>query len=330
MLSRVADSLYWMIRYLERAENIARFIEVSWQLALDESQEETRQWRALIDVSGDNDAFLERYPDYAKQHVMSFLLFDEENTSSILSCLRAARENARHVREIISMELWEQINDFYHLVEGKARRRKWVYENPGVFCEAVRLKGMLLHGINTDTMVHAEGWHFCRLGRFLERADKTSRILDVKYFTLLPHLCYIGTAYDDNQWAALLRATGALNAYRQLRGRVYPSTVADFLIFDRTFPRSIRFCLLSAQASLHAISGAPVGGFSNRAERRMGHLCSHLAYADIEGVFEKGLHEFIDHLQIEMNAIDRAVAESFFHYPVQDAANGAFQTAANS
>jgi uncharacterized alpha-E superfamily protein len=314
MLSRVADALYWMTRYLERVENISRFVDVNWHLTLDLPRNGSQEWGALVRITGDTDAFRERYDGFDRQRVLAFLMFDSTYPHSILSCLRAARENARSVREIISNDLWEQVNDFYHLVEDASRHPNALYINPHDFCQQISLRGMMLGGIHNETMNHGEGWHFSRVGRFLERADKTSRILDVKYFILLPNVSYVGTAYDDVQWGALLRATSGFNAYRQRHGRIVPANVADFLIFDRIFPRSILFSLNAALSSLCSISGTPPGTFRNRAEQRLGKLCATLAYTDIATVFESGLHEFTDDLQLNINHVNDAIGAAFFGY----------------
>ncbi len=313
MLSRVAEAIYWMSRYLERAENMARFLEVNWHMSLDHRPEkEFYQWEPLVSVTGDRAVFAEHYQQSTKQNVINFLSLDTDYPHSIISCLRAARENARTVREIISNELWEQINMFHHTVEEVAANPENLYINPYEFCHDVKLRGMLLGGIANDTLAHSEGWHFFRLGRFLERADKTSRILDVKYFILLPDVNYVGTAYDDIQWAALLRTTDALNAYRQHYGRITPRQVVKFLMLGRDFPRAILHCLLKGQQSLHSISGSSVGTFTNKAERALGHLVAQLSYTSTDDIFDKGLHEFTDQLQTEMNEVDNAIAESFF------------------
>lgn len=312
MLSRVAESLYWMNRYVERAENISRFIEVNWHLTLEQPDNEFQEWRALVSITGDNDIFLKRYSNFTKENVVSFLMFDTIYPHSVISCLRSARENARSVRDIMPNEIWEQINTFYHFVEDTGSRQTTVYENPYGFCQQIQLKSMMLGGIENDAMSHGEGWHFCRLGRYLERADKTSRILDVKYFILLPDVRYVGTTFDDVQWAALLRATGGLNAYRHQYRRIFPSNTTQFLLFDPDFPRSVSHCLTAAQESLHAISGTPKGSFRNAAEQRLGQLRGELAYTDINTVFKTGLHEFTDQLQFKMNQVHDAVAEVFF------------------
>ena len=314
MLSRVADALYWMARYLERAENITRYIDVNWHLALDQPKNGCEEWSALVQVTGDTAPFLERYNSYSEENVSFFLMFDTKYPHSVISCLRAARENARSVREIISTDLWEQINAFFHLVERAGQNPKGVSANPNEFCQQIRLRGMMINGVYDNTMNHGEGWHFSRLGRFLERADKTSRILDVKYFILLPDVGHVGTAYDDVQWGALLRATGGLNAYRQLYGRIVPANVAEFLLFNRRFPRSVLFSLTTALNSLNAINGTPAGTYQDKAEQLLGKLCAEQAYMDISTVFDAGLHQFTDHLQIDINHVNDAISQIFFGY----------------
>jgi len=318
MLSRVAESIFWMSRYLERAENTARFLEVNWHMSLDQVPNlELQQWEPLVQATGDDKLFAERYDQPIKGNVIQFLSLDTEYPNSIISCLRAARENARSVRDIISTELWEQINLLHHEIEGIARNPEVITNNPYDFCREVKLRGMLLGGTANDTMNHTEAWHFYRLGRLLERSDKTSRILDVKYFILLPDIRYVGTAFDDIQWAALLRTTDALNAYRQHYGRITPRQIAKFLILGRDFPRSVLHCLLKAEHSVHSIGQTSADRYHNDAEWRLGQLVAKLSYTHVDQIFQQGLHEFTDDLQTEMNAVDMAIAETFFGASIQ-------------
>ncbi|MGC2164466.1 MAG: alpha-E domain-containing protein, partial [Gallionella sp.] len=180
MLSRVANSIYWMSRYMERAENVARFIGVNLNLSLDMPADFGEQWAPLINITGDHELFKERYGNPTRENVMHFLTFDRENPNSILTCVRNARESARSVREIISSEMWEQANRFYLLVKDVAAA-KTMTDNPHDFYASVKLESHLFDGITEGTMSHGEAWHFLQLGELLERADKTSRILDVKY-----------------------------------------------------------------------------------------------------------------------------------------------------
>ena len=182
MLSRVADSIYWLSRYVERAENVARFIEVNLQLMLDAPSGEDQQWEPLVNTTGDYEAFKKRHGEATQQNVIHFLTFDAENPNSILSCVRSARENARTVREIISSEMWLQLNKFYLMVTA-ATENSSAQANPHEFFTEVKNANHLFNGAAAATMTHGEPWHFFQMGRMLERADKTSRILDVKYFT---------------------------------------------------------------------------------------------------------------------------------------------------
>ncbi|RYD64078.1 MAG: alpha-E domain-containing protein, partial [Verrucomicrobiaceae bacterium] len=261
MLSRVANSIYWMNRYMERAGNIARVIDVNFRLMLDLPTGMTVQWDAVVRTTGDYDDFIKRYKRATRDSVIRFLTFDSENPNSILSCVRGARENARSVREIISSEMWEQVNRFYLMVMDAAGRR---LDAPEEFFHETKIASMLHVGLAHTTMSHGEAWHFARLGRVIERADKTSRILDVKYFILLPSVSDVGTPLDEIQWTAVLGSASAVEAYRQRHGRVSPQKAVEFLILDRDFPRSIHHSLTQADLSLHEISGSPLGSFCNK------------------------------------------------------------------
>lgn len=310
MLSRVADSIYWMSRYVERAENVARFIDVNLQLMLESTAGDDQQWQPLVNTTGDHESFAKRYREATQPNVMHFLTFDPDNPNSILSCLRAARENARTVREIISSSMWVELNKFYLMVTSAAVNPQ-ALTSPHEFFTEVKNSSHLFNGVTDATMTHGEGWHFLHMGRMLERADKTSRILDVKYFILLRSLEDIGTPFDDVQWAAVLRSASAFEMYRKRHGRISPRGVADFMLLDREFPRAIRFCLLAARDSLYAISGTPVGTFRNSAEKILGQLCSALSYTSVDDIFNHGLHEYLDDLQTRMNQVGTEIFETF-------------------
>lgn len=320
MLSRVADSIYWLTRYVERAENVARFMEVNHSLMLDASPEAGSQWQPLVLTSGDQDDFARRYDSASQSNVLRFLSFDAENPNSILSCLRAARENARSVREIISSEMWLQINTFYLMVK-EASLDSRVLDAPGEFMHSVRQASHLFDGIMDATMTHNEGWHFGRLGQLLERADKTSRILDVKYYILLRSAEDIGTPFDEIQWAALLRSASGFEMYRKLYGRINPRGVVEFLMLDKSFPRAVRFCLVETQVSLHAISGTPLGAFRHAVEKHLGLLCSELSYASVDEILQRGLHEYVDVLQGQLNRVGAGIHETFFAFKTPDSSS---------
>jgi uncharacterized alpha-E superfamily protein len=310
LLSRVADSVYWMARYVERAENVARFVGVNLHLRIDLPHDDVSGWQALIDASGDAEAFQARYGAASPANVVEFLVFDNENQNSILSCIRAARENARSVRETISSEMWEEVNALHLALFGTAERP--APDALPEFFQHVRRSCHLFQGVTDSTMSHNEAWHFIRLGRDLERADKTTRLLDVKYFILLPSTSDVGTPYDDIQWSAVLKSVSGFEMYRKRYGRIVPVRIVDFLLLDADFPRAVRHCIASADSSLHAITGTPAASFSYGSEQRMGLLRSELDYAQVEAILSSGLHEFLDGLQAKMNRIDECILENFF------------------
>ena len=311
MLSRVANSIYWLSRYMERADNVARFIDVNLQMMLDLPSGSNEQWQPLVSISGDDAAFADRYTAPTRDNVIKFLTFDAENPNSVIYCLRAARENARTVRESISPEMWEQVNTCYLMVNALAADPLLMISPSGFFSE-IKKASQLFHGITDATMSHGESWHFYQMGRLLERADKTSRLLDVKYYILLPSLNAVGTPLDDIQWAAVLRSASALETYRKRYGHIAPEQIIEFLVLDHEFPRSIHYCLTIANDSLHAISGTPIGMYRNSAEQRLGQLRADLAYSDIKQIIGRGLHEFLDAFQTNLNRIDHCIFDTFF------------------
>lgn len=309
MLSRVADSIYWMSRYLERAANVARFVDVNENLMLDLPSGMPRQWGPLVEITGDAEAFQERYGAMHPDAVFRFLTFDPENPNSILSSLRAARENARSVREILSSAMWEEINQAYLYVEDQAAN---MHASRYEFLRHVIGACHGVEGATNATLSRAEAWHFSRIGRLLERADKTTRIVDIRCCMLLPSPTDVGSPTDDLHWTAVLQSASAFEMYRQRHGMVRLDKTAEFLILDPEFPRSVRACLRRADESLHAITGTPPGTFRNEAERRLGSLAAALDYTSIGEVILDGLHEFLDSLQFKLNTVGDALHDSFF------------------
>jgi uncharacterized alpha-E superfamily protein len=312
VLSRVADSIYWLNRYIERAENVARFIDVNLHLMLDLPEEEDQQWEPLIKTSGDRALFEEYYDAYTRENVMQFLTFEPDNPNSILGCVHRARENARSVREVISSEMWIQVNRFYLMVRNAAFSDFDLMGAPHEFFTQIKLSGHTFEGIMDATMSHGEAFHYGRMGRFLERADKTTRILDMKYFILLPDVTYVGTALDNIQWASLLRSASALEMYRKRFGRIEPRNVVEFLLLDPEFPRAARYCVHQADASLRAITGSGPGTFLNTAEQQLGRLCAELDFTSTREVLRSGLHEFLDNLQATLNDVDDAIHDTMY------------------
>lgn len=314
MLSRVADSIYWLNRYVERAENVARFVEVNLNLLLD-TPTAAHHWQALVTTTGDSELFKERYGSATSENVLQFLTFDQSYSNSIVSCLKQARENAHAVRANISSEMWEHLNTVYLMVK-QAASEPMTLEQRYQFYPEIRMASHLFAGIMEATMAHNEGWHFGQLGRLLERADKTARILDVKYFILLPSVHDVGSPLDNLQWVALLKSASAYEMYRKCQHRITPESVASFLILDAEFPRSIRFSISEAEKSLHCISGSPARGWSCQSDRSLGRLRSSLDYITLDEVFDQGLHEFLDDLQSKLNGIGQDIYQDFVAVPL--------------
>jgi uncharacterized alpha-E superfamily protein len=310
LLSRVADSVYWMARYIERAENVARFISVNLHLQLDLPLTPAHQWQPLIDTSGDAEEFKKRHGEATQANVIQFLTADPTNPNSIFSCVRAARENARSVRETISSSMWEQVNNIYLQMQRQQAMLalEWLPET----LRNIRLGCLLFQGITDATMSQTEAWRFLILGRMLERADKTSRILDVKYYILLPSPTAVGTPYDDLHWAAVLKSVGGFEMYRKTHGRIAPREIVDFLVMDRDFPRSIHHCINRADDCLHAVTGSPGGSYRYSSERLLGLLRAELDFTSVDHMIRDGLHEYLDLLQIKMNTIGESLQSDFF------------------
>ncbi|MEN1681191.1 MAG: alpha-E domain-containing protein [Planctomycetota bacterium] len=311
MLSRVADSIYWMSRYIERAENVARFIDVNYSLTLGEDVNGGPQWAPLVYTTGDQKLYEELYGEPSREGVLRFLAFERKNPNSILACVSAARENARSVRESITAPMWERINRFYWMVRDASGDSTLLAE-PTDFCDEVKLASHALVGHAYTTMSHGEAWHFLRVGRLLERADKTSRIVDVQYYHLLPSATDVGSPVDLVRWNALLKSTSALTMYRRQHGRITPESVADFLILNRDFPRAMRFCVTRVQDSVNVITGNRPGTFTCRTEQLAGRLRSEMDYTAVADVIREGLHEYIDRFQASLNAIGEALQRDFF------------------
>ncbi|MBL6740744.1 MAG: alpha-E domain-containing protein [Synechococcus sp. BS301-5m-G54] len=310
MLSRVADSLYWINRYIERAENISRFLEVSEAMALDCPPGSAEPWLPLVDAIGDRDSFEQMYSQGSPKEVVSFLLLDRDNPNSIVSCIANARENARQIRDVITTEMWEQLNDLYwNVQDGEALWQEPDQEQ----LRSIRRGCQLFYGITDVTLNRDQTWLFSRLGRLIERADKTSRILDVKYFLLLPAPTEVGGVLDELQWISLLRTAGAYQMYRQsVQQAITPSSVARFLLLDPIFPRSVRFCLQAINETLSQIQRAPQAGPPDDLECLRGQVLAKWSYIRIDVLIERGLHEAIDQLQTDLNQLHALIHSRYF------------------
>jgi uncharacterized alpha-E superfamily protein len=310
MLSRVADSLYWINRYVERAENIARFVEVSEAMALDCPPGSAEPWLPLIYANGDRELFDQLHPEGSSDEVVGFLVREEDNPSSLVNCLAIARENARQIRDVITTEMWEQINDLYWSIqEGESFWEQPLQEQ----LREIRRGCQLFYGITDATLSRDLSWQFSRLGRLLERADKATRILDVKYFLLLPSPEDVGGVLDELQWISLLRCAGAYQMFRQSRQQmIEPKAVASFLLLDPNFPRSVRYCLGRIQETLRIVSGRSLPGAPDALECLSGLTLARWSYTSIDDLISGGLHEAIDDLQSDLNSLHNLIEERYF------------------
>lgn len=315
MLARVADSLYWLARYIERAENHSRILDVNLQVTLDSDHTgvvaEAKDWQPIVATLEDQKLFDTLYPAVTAETVCEFVTFAKENPNSIRSSVSRARENARTVREYISSEMWERINSMYLWVNSTAARQQFSASAIDFYRRVVDFSHQF-HGTTNATLTHGEGWNFLQVGKYLERADSTSRMLDLKYHILLPSGERVGGNVDTVQWQAVLKSCSAFEAYRKIHiGQVTPWTVAGFIILHEDFPRSIRFCCESLDRSLHRISGSDADHYADEAERLSGRLCSDLRYAQIAEIFQSGLHEYLDGIQGRLIGIGAAMHQEY-------------------
>ena len=309
MLSRVADSLYWINRYVERAENVSRFVEVSEAMALDCPPGSAEPWLPLIDASGDRALFDQLCPAARPADVVEFLVRHPDNPSSVVNCISIARENARQIRDVITTEMWEQVNGTYWSLQ----EASFWEQPPQEQLRDIRRACQLFYGITDATLSRDLSWHFSRLGRLLERADKTTRILDVKYFLLLPSPDEVGGVLDELQWISLLRSAGAYQMFRQSQQRaIAPRAVASFLLLDPIFPRSVRYCLERLSETLRIIRGSAVPGPPDELECLIGLVLARWSYTRIDDLIATGLHEAIDHLQQDLNQLHSLLEQRYF------------------
>jgi uncharacterized alpha-E superfamily protein len=313
MLSRVADSLFWMSRYVERAENLARIIDVNAQLMLDLSMQQahalSRNWLPVVACLGDEGAFRARHRTADRRAVTDFLVFDRSHPSSITGSLSLARENARTVREQITTEMWEQLNRTYLWLMSKGAHQFYERNNYEFF-QRVKKSLQLFQGITDSVMVRGEGWEFIQMGKYLERGDKTTRLLDDEFF-LLP-ADELRPADVIPQWISILRSCNARQAYQRSYATVVePIQVAHLLLLNEAFPRSVVYCARQLDQSLRRISGVSAGRYSNLAEKLSGRLAAELRFSGIEEFWDRGMHVAIDDLQSKLNHLGQAILESY-------------------
>jgi uncharacterized alpha-E superfamily protein len=305
-----------MSRYIERAENIARLVDVNLQLLLDlrdlNEKRLAEHWLPIVQTTGDEARFFALHQKATANDVTEFLVFQPENPNSIVSAICQARENARMVRDQITLELWEELNRLYWFVRTPQARQVWK-ESPSEFFQQIKAGSLHIGGLTDETLIHNEGWWFAQAGKFIERADKTSRILDLRYQTLPDRGAPQTISQEDALgWSAILRSCSAWDAYKSLHGaEVHQRLVAGFLLLNEDFPRSVRFCGSALNSALRKISGVPEGKFCNNAEKLAGRLVAELQFSAIDEIFDHGLHAYLDELQTKLNTIGGALCDAY-------------------
>lgn len=315
ILSRVADSIYWLNRYVERVENYARLIETYQQFSLENPEITAPLWLALVESTADTTGFNETYSEVEPVNVIEYLTFNRKNPNSIVSCLYAARENARSIREKISKDMWESINELYgDVVSADSNRNQLASVATGnsTFYRDIRRSCHAFYGISDGTLNHDESYFFALLGRAIERADKTTRILDLQSYMLTPETqAQFGEGHII-LGLALLRATSAHEMFNQAHARITVENILDFLLLSRTFPRAIIACLLQIEYALRCLAGEQKGFFINAAQKKVQRLLLETRHVDVASLVGPNLNGYLDNLQVRLNEIGLEITNTYF------------------
>lgn len=311
LLARYAQCIFWMARYVERAENLARIIDVHESFARDGAG--TRSWMSIVQLNADEKRFFDLHPTANSQRVVHFYMIDRDNPSSILSAIRAARENARTLRPLISTEMWTQLNIFYNHLRDLTPSDLNMQNIPRL-CNRIKESCQTHSGITEGTFHRDQGYYFYQLGKYIERADMGTRLIDIKYHSLLSSPQEPGSPLDVAQWNALLRTAAAYHAFRRTHQRLdfSPETVAGFLLMNESFPRSVLVCIHEVDRMLHELRRryGLKGGFE--ALEVVDHLRTALISLSIEQVAERGLHEFLDWIQCMLQDLSNEIGRAYF------------------
>lgn len=311
-LGKTAGALFWMFRYLERSENLARLIDAGFRISLTHSGVSNQEWRSILMTCDLAEEYDEGGQDHSLARVVNYLLRDKSHQGSVLTMIERARDNARVARTAITREVWEATNECWITVRDRLSRPVREADLPAIL-GTIRQHSALVRGALHGTMLRNDIYNFARIGTFLERADNSARILDVKYYMLLPSPAHVGSSIDTSQWDMLLRSLSAQRSYRWLNPNETRSIdVARFLILDARFPRSVRFCMRKIDENLGWLE-------RNYGERRASQQCAaemvrQIEDTSIERIFDTGLHEFLQHIQIENQALASVIESDYRFY----------------
>src|SRR5262245_4558338 len=311
MLGRSANDLFWMSRYIERAENIARLLEVGYRIALlpREGDGQDNEWYSTLRSAGSEKGYLSKYGAYDTRDVVNYMLFDADNPSSVYSSLATARRNARAQRTALTREMWESLNSAWLEFAAIDRANMGSNALPRLF-DWIKERSALFRGTLLNTILRNDTFFFSQLGTFLERADNTARILDVKYYVLLPHNEIVGGEIDSVQWAAILRSVSAHRSYRWVYKDSYkPWQIADYLILNRQMPRSLHSCYEEIVSALDQLGG--FYGSSNGCQSLAHETRRLLAEGDMSAIFQSGLHEFLAEFIARNNRLGNQISSTY-------------------
>ncbi|WP_434612965.1 alpha-E domain-containing protein [Azospirillum sp. B2RO_4] len=310
LLSRYAECIFWMARYMERAENLARIMDVHETFARDTRG--ATNWFSIVQLNADEKDFFSRHDRPTAEAVIHYYMFDPQNRNSLLSMLRMARENARTLRPWISTEMWTQINVFHNkLLEMSVK--DVATQNLSKVCTWIKEECQTHTGITEGTFYRDQGWYFYQMGKYIERADQTTRLLDIKYHTLLPSPLDVGSTLDVSQWTTVLRCTAGYHAFRRVYPRgMSPTTVAGFMLFNEGFPRSVVMCVRQIDGVLTRIRSRYDLRGGSAAMERVDELLAALLSRPIDAVLRDGLHEYLDWIQLQLSVVTTEIAQAFF------------------
>lgn len=309
MLGKTAGGLYWMFRFLERSENTARLVEAGFRIALTRSSDPESEWKSVVITAGVQMGYDAKYENYAAATVVDFLLRDKDNPSSVMSSMEKARTNARMVRTALTTEVWESVNESWMALKAQLKSPIKEMNLPAILGE-IRRNCALVRGSMQSTMLRNDIYDFTQIGTALERADNTARIIDVKYYTLLPSASFVGSTLDNVQWETILRSVSAHRSYRWLNNdELTPSRIAEFLILDSRFPRSLTFCSRTIEENLNFL--AKDYGHRLPCHEMIGAQRDKLRSASIKTIFKEGLHQFISGFIRDTNQIGRQIETDY-------------------
>ena len=314
MLSRTAENLFWSARYIERADSLARLLEVGYRISLIPNTERgyTNEWESILETSGIKNEYLKKYKTISKEKIIFFILFDPENSSSVKNCIKTARENIRMVRTAVTLEVWNAVNSSYHELDKNLKDTKNILKELPEIIEWIKKQVNLIRGTILNTQLINDGYDFLILGTYFERADFTARIINVKYFILLPSINYVGGDIDNFQWSLMLRSISSFRAFKWAYGgqEITYTKIIDFLILNMTCPRSLIFSIEKINHHLGRLS--KFYKQTSTSNKKMAQMYKKIKNLNANKITEIGLHEFLKSFIEEINFVYKKFEQKYF------------------